>query len=110
MRPNFILPPHSASSKALVSFYRLSPGNDPDDDSREPTRLGRVTERREDLPFKVELWDEPKRNVEQVLAVTANGSIGYAAYFAATREYPDRYITLRHKNSIITRWNGPEQQ
>jgi len=45
--------------------------------------------------------------VEQVLAVTANGSIGYAAYFAATREFPHRYITLRHKTGIISRWNGP---
>jgi len=42
-----------------------------------------------------------------VLAVTANGSIGYAAYYAATREFPDRYVTLRHKNSIVSRWNGP---
>jgi len=24
-----------------------------------------------------------------------------------TREYPDRYVTLRHKNSIVSRWNGP---
>ena len=43
--------------------------------------------------------------VEQVLAITANGSIGYAAYYAATREHPDRYITLRHKNRIVSRWN-----
>jgi hypothetical protein len=61
----------------------------------------------EDLPYKVELWDAAKSTVEQVLAVTANGSIGYAAYYAATREYPARYITLRHKNSIVSRWNGP---
>lgn len=62
---------------------------------------------REDLPYKVELWDESKAAVEQVLAVTANGSIGYAAYYAATRELPHRYITLRHKNRIVSRWNGP---
>jgi hypothetical protein len=61
----------------------------------------------EDLPYKVELWNAAKTGVEQVLAVTANGGIGYAAYYAATREYPDRYITLRHKNSIVSRWNGP---
>jgi hypothetical protein len=61
----------------------------------------------EDLPYKVELWDEAKVAVEQVLAVTASGSIGYAAYYAATREFPERYITLRHKNSIVSRWNSP---
>ena len=61
----------------------------------------------EDLPFKVELWDHDKKKVELVLAVTASGSIGYAAYFAATREYPARYITLRHKDRFVSRWNGP---
>jgi hypothetical protein len=72
------------------------------------TFIDRPTAAHEDLPYKVELWDDAKTSVEQVLAVTANGSIGYAAYFAATREYPHRYVTLRHKNSIVSRWNGPE--
>jgi hypothetical protein len=27
---------------------------------------------------------------------------------AATREYPDRHITLRHKNSVVARWSGPQ--
>jgi hypothetical protein len=61
----------------------------------------------EDLPYKVELWDEDKNSVEVVLAVTASASIGYAAYFAATREYPTRYVTLRHKSGVVSRWNGP---
>lgn len=62
---------------------------------------------REDLPYHVELWDEAKNSVELVLAATASASIGYAAYFAATKEFPGRFVTLRHKNSIISRWNGP---
>ena len=62
---------------------------------------------RDDLPYKVELWDSTKSSVEQVLAVTASGSIGYAAFYAATREYPGRYVTLRHKERIVSRWNGP---
>jgi|SRR5690242_13341874 hypothetical protein len=63
---------------------------------------------REDLPYKVEIWNESGAAVEQVVAVTANASIGYAAYYAATREYPDRHITLRHKNSVVARWSGPK--
>jgi hypothetical protein len=88
--------------------FRLAPSSDPDDDPRRPPRFDRSAASREDLPYKVELWDEGKASVQQVLAVTANGSIGYAAYYAATREFPHRYVTLRHKNSIISRWNGPE--
>lgn len=62
----------------------------------------------EDFPYKVELWDGSKRVVEQVLAVTTSSSIGYAAYYAATREYADRYVTLRHKGSVLIRWNAPK--
>jgi hypothetical protein len=86
---------------------RFSSGEGPGSDPPQPARSDRQTAEREDLPYKVELWDEAGHSVEQVLAVTASGSIGYAAYYAATREYPSRYITLRHKNSIVSRWNGP---
>lgn len=89
-------------------LYRLGAssqheGGEADDPSSEPDPA-----ERDDLPFRVELWDPGKTAVERVLAVTANGSIGYAAFYAATREYPDRYITLRHKDSIMSRWNGPQ--
>jgi hypothetical protein len=52
------------------------------------------TNQRDDLPYKVEVWNQADTAVEQVLAVTANASIGYAAYFAATREFLDRTVTL----------------
>jgi hypothetical protein len=84
---------------------RGSPAGDPDDERSGRARSDRATADREDLPYKVELWDETRSYVEQVLAVTANGSIGYAAYYAATREHPERYITLRHKSRIVSRWN-----
>jgi hypothetical protein len=58
------------------------------------------------LPYKVELWNFERTSVAQTLAVTANSSIGYAAYHAATREYPDRYVTLRHMNRVLSRWNA----
>jgi len=87
--------------------FRLASGNEPDDEPDPPARPPRAAGR-EDLPYRVELWDEARTSVEQVLAVTASGSIGYAAFYAATREYPDRYITLRHKANIVSRWNGPE--
>jgi hypothetical protein len=67
-----------------------------------------IASRGEDLPYKVEVWDEKLTAVDQTLAMTANGSIGYAAYYEATREYPDRYVVLRHKNRIVARWNPPD--
>jgi hypothetical protein len=99
----------TASRAALELVYRLHPDDSPEDEAPGPGRVERITPKREDLPYKVELWDQAKLSVDQVLAVTANGSIGYAAFYAATREYPDRYVTLRHKNSVVSRWNGPER-
>jgi hypothetical protein len=101
-------PLHATATSQAKLPYSLVSGNNPEDGPEKPARFERKTAGREDLPYMVELWDDEKKSVEQVLAVTAHGSIGYAAYYAATREYPNRYITLRHKNSIVSRWNGPQ--
>ncbi len=92
----------------VLGSVRLSPSDEPPDGGAGdlPSR-GSAIAGREDLHYKIEIWDANQEWVEQVLAVTASASIGYAAYFAATREFPNRVITLRHKNSVISRWNGP---
>ena len=90
-------------SEASRRFY-FGIGDDPEADPRGgPARVPMPGER-EELPYRVEVWDQTGTSVEQILAVTASGSIGYAAYYAATREFPHRYITLRHRNSVLSRW------
>jgi hypothetical protein len=94
-------------AKHGTQAYKFAPPAGDEDDPAELLPFNPLPHEREDLPFRVELWDTAKLSVEQVLAVTANGSIGYAAYFGATREFPTRYITLRHKSRILSSWNGP---
>jgi hypothetical protein len=60
----------------------------------------------EDLPYKVEIWNKAGASVEQVVAITANASIGYATYYAATREYPDR--TLRCVIRTVSSFAGAD--
>src|SRR5690349_21447575 len=109
MRANLVLDnawqTPAATPQAVV--YRLRPADDAEEQGSGVPSSGPDPIEREDLPYKIELWNAAKTAVEQVLAVTASGSIGYAAFYGATREFPDRYITLRHKTSIISRWNGP---
>ena len=92
----------------LVTALRLLPSDDPG--NRGPPRgasaSGEGPIEHEDLAYKVELWDAQGEAPEQVLAVTASASIGYAAYYAATKEFPDALITLRHKNSVLSKWGG----
>lgn len=54
------------------------------------------------LPYRIELWDMDKAAVERHLALTISGAIAYAAFYAAGRDFPDRRITLRHKNRILS--------
>jgi hypothetical protein len=108
MNTSSILPEHLFPPPSFGPV-RFVPGDDAEDPSHPKiSRFDEPTAPREDLPYKVELWDEAKGSIEQVLAVTANGSIGFAAYYAAAREYPNRYVTLRHRNSIVSRSNPPE--
>jgi hypothetical protein len=90
------------------SRVRLAPPGDREDGLPRGIPSRPIPADREDLPYKIEIWNESGAAVEQIVAVTANASIGYAAYYAATREYPDRHITLRHKNSVVARWSGPQ--
>ena len=89
-------------------LLRLAPPGDREDGLPRNIPSRPVPADRDELPYKVEIWNETGAAVEQIVAVTANASIGYAAYYAATREYPDRHITLRHKNSVVARWSGPQ--
>src|SRR4029450_6857844 len=97
------------STAGAQAPYQLIPADDPDDfgSKGHPYIPGPVPVEREDLPYRVELWDEKKASVEQGLGITASAAIGFAAYFAATKEFSNRYITLRHKNNIASRWNSP---
>jgi hypothetical protein len=110
MRSQSQLLPHSVRATGLdlpAPIYRFGPASSREGGGGEPSSAPGPTAR-EDLPYKVEIWDEAKLAVEQVIAVTASGSIGYAAYYAATREFPNRRITLRHKNRIMSQWDGSE--
>jgi hypothetical protein len=82
------------------------PDEPPDETSRTPSPYGQFPAEGDDLPYKVEVWDEGGKFVEQVVAISVSPAIGYAAYFAATREFPGRAITLRHKSTVISRWTG----
>ena len=88
------------------AHHRLHSGDSPPDDAATPTPFAGFPLDGDELPYKVELWDEAGQFVEQVVAVSASPAIGYAAYYAATREFPGRPITLRLRSRVISRWAG----
>ena len=60
-----------------------------------------------DLSFRVEIWNESWSKVEETVAMTSNGTIGYAAYWESTRQFPGRNIALIHKGQILSRTGNP---
>jgi hypothetical protein len=96
----------SREDNVFASVLWLAPADSNDPRFGAFDRQDRDPAEQSDLPYRVELWNGARSSVELVLAVTANASIGYAAYFAATRDYPDRHITLRFRDSVLSRWNG----
>ena len=92
----------------LISHYRLASQGSGNGGGIHGKASGPKPLEGEDLAYKVEVWSEDRTAVDQVVAMTANASIGYAAYYEATKEYPHHYVTLRHKTRIVARWNPPE--
>ena len=81
-------------------------------DRRHPERTARIggdpaVAPPDELSFRIELWDAAKSRVEAVLAELSHGSIAYAAYHAAVRDYPERYLTLRQHGRILSSCNAP---
>jgi hypothetical protein len=88
------------------SAYRLTAPDDPPEGAPKGTPPGLFPPGREDLPYRVEVWDLTETRFEQVLAVTSSATIGYAAYYAAIREFPNSVIVLRHRGRLVSRWAG----
>ena len=88
---------------------QLQPAGDPSDPKRAPAPPAGLPEDADQLPYHVEVWDASGQFVEQVVAVSVSASIGYAAFYAAAKEFPDRPIILRHRDRIISRWTKQTQ-
>ena len=57
--------------------------------------------REDDLPYRVEVWDDKDSHIEEVIALTSDYATAKSAYEAAVKRRPGRFITLRQKARII---------
>ncbi len=97
---------HTAAAVFLKGVTQFSSSDDRDNPQSGRRRFRRAPAAHDELPFKIELWDNARQSVEMVLAIAAHGAIAYAAFYAAAKEHPHRFITLRHNNKILSRWSG----
>jgi hypothetical protein len=55
----------------------------------------------DDLPFRVELWDDKDNRIEEVIALASDYATAKGAYEAAVKRSPGRFITLRQMTRVI---------
>jgi hypothetical protein len=57
--------------------------------------------REDDLPYRVEVWDDKDSHIEELIALTSDYATAKSAYEEAVKRRPGRFITLRQKARII---------
>ena len=57
--------------------------------------------RDDDLPFRIEHWDDADRYVEEVIALASDFASACGAYDEAVKRRPGKLITLRQKARVI---------
>ena len=55
----------------------------------------------EDLPFRIELWDDADRHIEELIALPSDFASACGAYEEAVKRRPGKLITLRQKARVI---------
>jgi hypothetical protein len=60
----------------------------------------------EDFPYRIELWRADANELERVLARAASVQLARAIFKAAQGEHPERRITLRKGNRVLSDSNG----
>jgi hypothetical protein len=60
-----------------------------------------MTGRDDDLPFRIELWDDHDRRVEELIALASDYASANAAFGEAVKRRPGKLVTLRQKARVI---------
>ena len=59
--------------------------------------------RDDELPFRIELWNDADRHIEEVIALASDFSTASSAYEEAVKRRPGKLITLRQNARAIKR-------
>ena len=60
----------------------------------------------QDLPYRVEVWDDHDARVEELIAPLADHAVARAAFAEAVRRGPGKLIILRQKSRVLADSRG----
>jgi hypothetical protein len=55
----------------------------------------------QELPYRIELWDDRDTRVEELIALVADHAVARAAFVEAVRRRPGKVIILRQKSRVL---------
>ena len=60
-----------------------------------------MADQQQELPYRIEMWDEQDNRVEELIALVADHAVGRATFAEAVKRRPGRIITLRQKSRVL---------
>ena len=60
----------------------------------------------QELPYRIELWDDRDTGVEELIALVADHAVARAAFVEAVRRRPGKVIILRQKSRVLADSRG----
>jgi hypothetical protein len=60
-----------------------------------------MADQEQELPYRIEMWDDHDSHVEQLIALVADHAVAHAAFGEAVRRRPGKVITLRQKSRVL---------
>ena len=60
-----------------------------------------VASEAQELPYRIELWDDHGTHVEELIALVADHAVARAAFVEAVRRRPGKIIVLRQKSRVL---------
>jgi hypothetical protein len=55
----------------------------------------------QELPYRLEMWDDQDTRIEELIALVADHVVARAAFAEAVRRRPGKTITLRQKSRVL---------
>jgi hypothetical protein len=60
-----------------------------------------MTIQEQELPYRIELWDDRDTRVAELIALVADHAVARAAFVEAVRRRPGNVIILRQKSRVL---------
>jgi len=60
-----------------------------------------ASEDAQDLPFRIEQWDDGDSRIEELIALVGDHRVAMAAFTEAVKRRPGRIVILRQKTRVL---------